>query len=325
MNFTPRYLAAKRRTDAYLEAFIQREKPDSLYAPAKYIVRAGGKRIRPVLTLFACRAVGGNEREAIHAAAAMEIVHTFTLVHDDIMDHAPSRRGKPTVHTKWDTNVAILTGDALLALAYRALLKTSSDRIREISRVFTEGVVDVCEGQAYDKEFETRRVVSVDDYLLMIRKKTGTLVAVATELGGLIGGAPPSQRTALRRYGEYLGRAFQIQDDLLDLVGDVKTFGKAIGGDLVEGKKTFLLLEALRRSTGRDRSKLMRLIREEGIPRREVPAYREVIRSSGALETAEKRILQDVRRAIRELDRLPASQGRSMLAWFAEMLLHRTF
>jgi geranylgeranyl diphosphate synthase type II len=229
------------------------------------------------------------------------------------------------VHTRWDTNVAILVGDELLALAYRALLKTTSPNIQEISKVFTEGVVEVCEGQAYDKEFETRSSVEVKDYMLMIDKKTAKMVAVAAEIGGLIGNGSQSSVLALRKYGEYVGRAFQIQDDLLDIIGNERELGKAVGGDLVEGKKTFLLLEALRVARGKDRKLLAEMVKNNGGSRRLIPTYRRIYFETGAIDAARRRIEKDISRAKRELHRLPASRAQAMLAWFADMLLNRTY
>jgi geranylgeranyl diphosphate synthase type II len=278
-----------------------------------------------VLVLASCVAVGGRAVDALHAGAAIEILHNFTLVHDDIMDNAESRRGRMTVHRRWDTNVAILVGDELLARAYRTLLRTRSPRIREITQVFTEGVVEVCEGQAYDKEFEARRRVTVNDYLLMIRKKTGKMVAVSTEIGALIGGGTPEEIAALRTYGELVGRAFQIQDDLLDIIGDEKTFGKRIGGDLREGKKTYLLLEALRCTRGTERKLLERVLAKKPVSPAHVRRIRDIYESSGVVDAARRRIAGDIRRATRELGCLPAGDGRAMLHWLTDMLLHRTF
>ena len=170
MDFNKRYIEYKTKVDEYLSQFIDESKPQTLYHPARYVLVGGGKRIRPLVVLLSCEAVGGSTEDALHASAAVEILHNFTLVHDDIMDNANSRRGRATVHKKWDTNVAILAGDALLALAYRALLRTNSTRIQEICEAFTEGVVVVCEGQAYDKEFETRKRVGVEDYLERFRR-----------------------------------------------------------------------------------------------------------------------------------------------------------
>jgi geranylgeranyl diphosphate synthase, type II len=325
MNFEEQYLALKARIDRSLLDAVKEPRPRSLYQPLKYVLAGGGKRIRPVLVLLACEAVGGDSEAAVHAGAGIEILHNFTLVHDDIMDHAGSRRGRPTVHTKWDENTAILVGDELLALAYRILLKTNSPRIREIASVFTEGVVEVCEGQAYDKEFETKVTVSVDEYLLMIRKKTGKMVAVATELGALIGDATAEEIIALRRYGESVGRAFQIQDDLLDVIADEKKFGKTIGGDLKEGKKTFLLLAALGKAKGVDKTLLKTLIRNKGVSGRKVREFRRIYEETGAIEQAKNAVHADIREAKQELDRLKPSPARDMLFWFTDMLLNRTY
>lgn len=325
MNFEKKYVRYKSLVDAYLEQFIQEEEPRSIYGPIKYVLRGGGKRIRPVLLLLACEAVGGTIRNAINAGAGIEILHNFTLVHDDIMDNAPSRRGRATVHTKWDSNVAILVGDELLALAYRALLRTKSSRIQDITRLFTEGVVEVCEGQGYDKEFETRRDVTVEDYLLMIRKKTGKMVTVAVEIGALIGGASERERKALRTYGQHIGRAFQLQDDLLDIVGDEKEFGKTVGGDVVEGKKTFLLLEGIRRAKGRDKALLRSIFRNGGASKKKVDEVRRIYYSAGAIERTRTHIETEILRAKRELQKLQPTEARMMLFWVTDMLLNRTY
>lgn len=325
MDFNQRYLEYKTNVDEYLKRFIDETQPRTLYQPAKYVLDGGGKRIRPLLVLLSCEAVGGSIGEALHAGVAIEILHNFTLVHDDIMDHASSRRGRPTVHEKWDTNVAILAGDALLALAYRALLRTSSSRIQEISKAFTEGVVIVCEGQAYDKEFESRSRVGVEDYLVMIQKKTAAMVAVASEIGALIGNAGDRELRALRAYGESVGRAFQVQDDLLDIIADEKKLGKTIGGDLVEGKKTFLLLEALKHAKGKDKSVLLNFMKNGGIPKRRVAEFRRIYEQTGALEAARSQVKNDIAAAKSQLQQLHESDARSMLSWFADMLMHRTF
>lgn len=325
MDFERRYENLRTMIDEYLVGCLREQEPRSLYKPMNYVLAGGGKRIRPVLVMLACEVVGGRARDAVHAGAAIEILHNFTLVHDDIMDNAASRRGRKTVHTRWDANVAILTGDALLALAYRVLLRTESTRLKEISQTFTEGVLEVCEGQAYDKEYELRRKVTLEDYLLMIQKKTGRMVTASTEIGALIGNATDTELDALRQYGEHIGRAFQVQDDLLDIVGDEKKFGKQIGGDVREGKKTFLLLEALRRSRGKDRDELMKLIAKRGVPPSKVPRIRAIYESTGAIDAALGRIAADIDEAKRQLRRLRSSEATSMLHWFSDMLLNRKF
>ncbi|MBI3005220.1 MAG: polyprenyl synthetase family protein [Ignavibacteriales bacterium] len=324
MDFNQRYIEYKTKVDEYLNRFIEETSPRSLYQPAKYVLDGGGKRIRPLLVLLSCEAVGGSVSEAIHAGVAVEILHNFTLVHDDIMDHASSRRGRATVHKKWDTNVAILAGDALLALAYRALLRTNSSRIQEISKTFTEGVVVVCEGQAFDKEFETRSRVAVEDYLTMIGKKTAAMVAVSSQVGGLIGNAGDQELRALRSYGECVGRAFQVQDDLLDIIADERKLGKTIGGDLVEGKKTFLLLEALKRAKGKDKSILLSFMRNGGVSKKRIAEFRRIYERTGALEAARSQVKSDIADAKAQLQQLHPSDAREMLSWLADMLMHRT-
>ncbi|HXG38639.1 MAG TPA: polyprenyl synthetase family protein [Bacteroidota bacterium] len=324
MNFDQRYVEYKSLVDAYLRDLVRDAHPRSLYQPIRYVLSGGGKRVRSVLVLLACEAVGGTKEQAIHASAAMECLHNFTLVHDDIMDNASSRRGRATVHTKWDSNVAILVGDELLALAFRTLLRTQSDRIHDITKVFTEGVVEVCEGQAYDKDFETKKNVSLDDYLLMIKKKTGKLISVSTELGALVGGGTDEHIQALRGYGERVGRAFQIQDDCLDIMADERELGKTVGSDLQEGKRTFLFLEALRKAKGKDKQLLLSVSKNGSLSRRKLQEFRRIFRETGALDSAHAWITRDLSEAKRELEYLPRSSAREMLDWFTDMLLHRT-
>ncbi len=323
MDFLQRYKEYGSLVENYLSNFIEPRVPKSLYEPAKYILAAGGKRIRPVLVLCACEAVGGRKEAALDAATGLEILHNFTLVHDDIMDHAASRRGRATVHTKWDENVAILAGDVLLGLAYRALLRSETTCIQELSKIFTEGVIEVCEGQAYDKEFEDRKRVTLDEYLLMIQKKTGTMVAVATEVGAILGNASSEERKALKLYGHRVGQAFQIQDDLLDVVADEKKFGKTIGGDIVEGKKTFLLITALRHARGADRNLLRHIVQNGGTSRRNIGRVRRIFYETGAIEAAQEQIARDIDQAKEQLGILKESDAVRMLVWFTDMLLNR--
>lgn len=325
MTSEQRFDRYTRIIEKYLRTYIRERKPHMLYDPAQYVLAAGGKRIRPVLVLLACEAVGGNADDALHAAAGIEILHNFTLVHDDIMDHAASRRGRRTIHKKWDENIAILTGDVLLALAYRALLQTKSPRIQEVTKIFTEGVITICEGQTYDKEFETRHRVHVNEYLMMIEKKTGKLVSTSTQIGALLGNASVPAMEAMKHYGEHVGRAFQIQDDLLDIIADEKEFGKTIGGDLMEGKKTFLLLEALRLAKGTEKTMLQRIFTQGGISKKHIAAYRNIYESTGAMDSARRRISEDIEQAKKELTVLPDTPVRETLFWLTDKLLKRTY
>ncbi len=324
-SFEQKYLSYKTIVDRKLGSCIRKKEPVSLYEPMKYVLSAGGKRIRPLLAMLACEAVGRSANNAAYAAVAIEILHNFTLVHDDIMDHADSRRGRATVHKKWDNNVAILVGDELVALAYRELLKTKSPAIARIAEVFTQGVVEVCEGQAYDKEFESQSNITIDDYLHMISKKTGKLVAVSSEIGALIGGGTDREVRALTSYGTLIGRAFQIQDDLLDVFADEKEFGKTIGGDIVEGKKTFLLLHAYERASGKDKKMLHSIITNGGTSKRNVPYVRDIYERHGIIELAKAAIERDSHQANIQLKKLRESAAREMLYWFTEMLLQRNY
>jgi geranylgeranyl diphosphate synthase type II len=327
-----RYHSLRRSIDARLRSLANVESAKEANEACRYVLRAGGKRIRGVLTLLACEAVGGSVRDARSAAAAIEILHNFTLVHDDVMDNAASRRGKPTVQTRWNVNTAILSGDILLGLAYEQLLTSNSPKLRQMLDVFTDGFLTVSEGQALDLEFERRTNVSLQEYFAMIEKKTGRLISTALELGALAGGSTEDQRATLRRFGHYLGRAFQLQDDLLDVVAKEKEFGKTIGGDIIEGKKTFLLLTALARARGGDRRTLSRVLHRRNAPplrsRRErdeeVRRVTAMYETTGALREATKRIATDTQRANDALAKLPASQSRDTLLWLSAMLLRRS-
>jgi geranylgeranyl diphosphate synthase, type II len=237
--------------------------PYSLYDPLNYIMSGGGKRVRPILVLLSCEAFGGEVNNALDAAIAVEILHNFTLVHDDIMDNANTRRGKVTIHKKWDTNAAILVGDELIGLSYRSLLRSETENVAGIVRTFTDGVIEVCEGQALDKEFETSTDVTLDDYIAMIRKKTAELLRTSAIMGAIIGNADESGIKSISNYSENIGLAFQIQDDLLDVIADEGEFGKKIGGDILERKKTYLYLKSLELLSGKQRDDFMYIYNSE--------------------------------------------------------------
>ena len=335
--FRRRYESIRRRTDRRLLRVRPAPGAPRLREGCRYVLDAGGKRVRSVLLILSCEAVGGTAARALNAAAAVEIMHNFTLVHDDVMDNADARRGRPTVHKKWSVNDALLVGDELLGAAYEALLQTPGSGHRRLAGVLTRGLMEVCEGQALDLEFEGRTDVSVKEYFRMIGRKTGALIAAATELGGLAGGGTRQQVAALRRFGLRLGTAFQLQDDILDVVGDPHDFGKTIGGDILEGKKTYLLLRAAERAEGDDRMLIGRVIRKEGSAlewktaeggvtasgRSIVAAVTDVYRRSGVLEEAGRVVHRTTREALVQLSRLPRTSAREMLRWFAEELVHR--
>ena len=227
-----------------LDEFSGQHQEKSLYHPIAYILSLGGKRLRPALCLLASRAFGANATHAIYPALAIEVFHNFSLMHDDIMDKAPLRRGHQTVHEKWDVNSAILSGDAMLVQAYQLVAKSPSDTLVKVLDLFRTTAIEVCEGQQLDMEFETRGDVSVEEYLEMIRLKTSVLLAAALEIGARVGGAGEEDAKALYSFGENLGIAFQLRDDYLDVFGESEKVGKQSGGDILSDKKTFLLIKS---------------------------------------------------------------------------------
>ncbi len=230
------------RIQHQLESAVPPTLPPYLKDPIAYFLETPGKKVRPLITLYAAQMVGGTIEEALPAAAAVELFHDFTLIHDDIMDEDPLRRGRPTIHTQWDESTAILVGDAFLGLAYQELLKSPAPTIPNVTRVFSEALVKVCEGQALDKQFERQESVTLKEYLDMITKKTAWLLQVAAQLGGIVGGGSESQVESLRQFGYYLGIGFQIQDDLLDLVASPEKLGKTVGSDFKMHKKTYFTI-----------------------------------------------------------------------------------
>lgn len=232
--------------------------PQSLYEPIKYVLALGGKRIRPVLMLMAYELYRDDIETIIPTALGIETYHNYTLLHDDVMDKADMRRGKPTVHKVWDENAAILSGDSMLVLAYQLMSRTSDRHLRAVMELFTETALEIGEGQQYDLDFEQRMDVREEEYIEMIRLKTSVLLASALKLGAIQADAPATDADLLYQFGENLGLAFQLQDDLLDVYGDPATFGKNIGGDILEGKKTFMLINALRLAQGAQRDELER-------------------------------------------------------------------
>lgn len=252
--------------DSYRAAFLDHlaahstvKEPAGLYEPIQYILDLGGKRLRPVLTLMAADLFGGDFNKALGAATAIEVFHNFSLIHDDIMDDAPLRRGHQTVHEKWDVNTGILSGDAMLIQAYRYFEDYPPELLKPLVILFSKTAMEVCEGQQYDVDFETRNDVTIPEYLKMIEYKTAVLVAAALKMGAMIAGAAEKDQDLIYRFGINLGVAFQLQDDYLDAFGNPETFGKQVGGDIIENKKTYLYLKAVELATAEDREELERL------------------------------------------------------------------
>ncbi|MHB8930325.1 MAG: polyprenyl synthetase family protein [Melioribacteraceae bacterium] len=306
-----------------LSRLILDKKPKSLYDPCSYILSGGGKRLRPFLLLISAKAVGGDFKDVYNAATAVEVLHNFTLVHDDIMDNSNKRRGRPTLHNKYDLSTAILAGDSLIALAYESLLKDSKQHTAEIVSTFTRGVIEVCEGQSLDKEFEIRQSVSINEYKKMIYKKTAALAQMCCSVGAQLCGASKEQIKIVSDYGKNLGMAFQIQDDLLDIMAEENQFGKTVGSDLLEGKKTYLFLRALEKAKGKEKSALLNVIKKKGIERTEIDKYRNLYIKLDVLKDAEREIMKYTKLALKNLSQLPNDDGKNLMHWLANILINR--
>ena len=246
----------------FLERKRPHKEPKGLYDPVDYILGLGGKRLRPVLTLIGAELFGTSYKEALNAAMAVEVFHNFSLIHDDIMDDAPLRRGKPTVHEKWDINTGILSGDVMLINSYEYLEGYEGAQLAALFKLFNKTAIEVCEGQQYDVDFETRSDVTIPEYLKMIEYKTSVLIGAALAMGAIVANATEESRTLIYAFGRNLGIAFQLQDDYLDAFGNPETFGKQVGGDIIENKKTFLYLKALARASENDQKELIALFSE---------------------------------------------------------------
>lgn len=234
--------------------------PTSLYEPVRYVLSIGGKRMRPVLMLLAYNLFKDNPQSILNQACALETYHNYTLLHDDLMDNADLRRGHETVHKRWNANTAILSGDSMLVLAFQQMAQCSEDKLKAVLDLFTETALEIGEGQQYDMDFEHRMDVREDEYIEMIRLKTSVLLACALKMGALLADASADDANLLYTFGEQIGLAFQLQDDFLDVYGDTKVFGKAIGGDIVSNKKTFMLINAFLRANEQQRAELHRWV-----------------------------------------------------------------
>ena len=278
--------------------------PGSLYGPVSAVLRSKGKRLRPLLMLLTAEGFGVSSSAALPGAAAVEVFHNFTLVHDDIMDQSATRRGRPTVHTTWGMPAGILAGDFLLGMAYDLLSRLPEGVVAQALACFSEMVVRLCEGQALDAEFETSNVVSVDEYADMISRKTGTLLVASLRLGGIVGSASPAQSELLAGVGHHLGLAFQIQDDLLDLTADPEGWGKPIGTDLLTGKRTFLLLKAVALEDESDAAWFRPLMERGRVEESRITEVRSRMEELGVLKSAENVILEQYGKALEALESL---------------------
>jgi geranylgeranyl diphosphate synthase, type II len=325
--FTDLYIEYKTAVEATLQKVLQQVEPKNLLEPMSYILSNGGKRIRPILTMLACGAVGGNPYYAVMGGIVIEVLHNFTLVHDDIMDEAPLRRGLPTIHAKWNRSIAILSGDALMAFAYQLLFKNYAiaPRFTDCIDLVTRAVLKICEGQVLDIEFQSRSNVTMADYFSMIAKKTAHMLELSASLGTVLGNGFAHELAALRTYSCSLGIAFQIIDDMLDVTPSPE-FGKTRGGDILEGKKTFPIVYALEnRHTMNisDIALLKEYVENRGLPRERVNEMVLLFERNGIFEEAGKAIALYTERAHKALNSLPDTKYRTMLHQLSEVLLTR--
>jgi len=310
----------------YLDEVVTLREPLQLYEPIKYIVSLGGKRLRPVLTLMSCDFFETDFKKALPAALALELFHNFSLIHDDIMDEAPLRRGKETVHKKWNLNTGILSGDAMLILAYQLFEAYEPVMFNELAKLFSKTALQVCEGQQYDVDYETRDDVTISEYIKMIDYKTAVLLGAAMKMGAIVANASEKCSANSYEFGRNLGIAFQLQDDYLDAFGNSETFGKQIGGDIIANKKTFLYIRAIQNSTEKDAVQLEKLFSEKPKdPKDKIKTVLEIYNRSEATKDILKEIANYTQKASEILRKLDISEeNKETLLIFGEKLMKRT-
>jgi geranylgeranyl diphosphate synthase, type II len=299
--------------------------PKNLYEPINYILSIGGKRMRPILTLMAAEIFGADYKKAFSAATAVELFHNFSLIHDDIMDDAPLRRGNQTVHEKWNVNTGILSGDALLILAYQYFENYEPKIFRDLAQIFSKTALEVCEGQQLDVDFEQRDDVAIDEYILMIKYKTAVLVAAALKMGAVVAETSQQNANLIYEFGLNLGIAFQLQDDYLDAFGDPLTFGKQVGGDIIENKKTYLYLKALELADVDTKNQLANLFSIKPVdPKQKIKTVKEYFISTGAAKQTQQLIEEYTLAAFKTLETLDVpNQEKQGLIDFGNLLMKR--
>lgn len=300
--------------------------PVELYDPITYIMGLGGKRIRPLLSLLAYGMYGKNPKEIVSQAAALEVFHNFTLMHDDIMDQAPLRRGKPTVHEKWNANIAILSGDVMLVRAYDLLLPTPASLLPEVIRIFNKTAAEVCEGQQLDMNFEGYETVAEEEYIQMIRLKTAVLLGLALQLGALLAGASKEDVQRIYDFGVHIGVGFQLQDDLLDVYADQAKFGKQVGGDIISNKKTFLLIKALELAKDKEKVELLDWLGRPQFDKIEkVTAVKGIYEKLGIRSLTEKKMQSYFEKGFQQLEALQIKDSAyyAALLGVTQELMHR--
>lgn len=317
----------KKMVNMALGEMSLNRKPERLYEPIAYILSLGGKRLRPVLTLAACDLFSGKVESAMPVALGIEIFHNFTLLHDDIMDNADMRRGKETVHKKWNSNVAILSGDTMFALAYGKVCSTQHPELTRILETFTQSAIEVCEGQQYDMDFETLDRVSIPEYINMIRLKTAVLLGCSLKVGALLGNAIPEQAQLLYDFGVNAGLAFQLKDDYLDAFGNEDKFGKSIGGDIAANKKTYLYLKCLEQANADDKETLLKLYSDTKTAKsekiKEVLGLYEKYNIRGELRVEMEKYFNNSLENLRKID--ASKEKKEALSAYAEWLYKRDY
>lgn len=312
--------------NAAIETMPYDRRPASLYEPIRYVLSMGGKRIRPVLMLMSYNLYRDDIETILPQACALETYHNYTLLHDDLMDKASLRRGRETVHRRWNDNTAILSGDSMLVLAYRQMAQCDATRLADVMQLFTETALEIGEGQQYDMDFEQRNDVSEDEYIEMIRLKTAVLLACATKMGAMLAGASARDAELLHRFGETIGLAFQLQDDYLDVYGDEKLFGKAIGGDIISNKKTYMLINAMRLADATQRHEIHRWIAAKQCdPGEKIAAITHIYNEIGIDRLAKHKIDIYFRQSRDCLDavQLPPERKQELYRYAADMMLRK--
>jgi len=309
----------------HFESLNYQKEPRNLYEPIRYIIALGGKKLRPVLTLMATEVFDVDYKKALAAATAVEVFHNFSLIHDDIMDDAPLRRGNETVHQKWNINTGILSGDAMLILAYQYFEDYNPTIFRELAKLFSKTALQVCEGQQYDVDFETRDNVTIPEYLKMIEYKTAVLVGAAMKMGAIVAETSDDNKNLIYNFGLNLGLAFQLQDDYLDAFGNPETFGKQVGGDIIENKKTYLYLKAMEFASPTEKEQLLHLFSIQPNDNTDkINSVKNIFNTTGASQATQKAIVDYTLIAFDTLQKIDiASNKKEVLKTFGEKLMGR--
>lgn len=323
-EFEKRIIEHRNNVNERLKTVLVKQNPALLYEPMRYTLFAAGKRLRPILVLISCEATGGDSQIALNASVAVELLHNFTLIHDDVMDHDDTRRGLPTVHKKWDLDTAILSGDGLVALSYEYLLKTKVQKVDRLGILFSRALLQLCEGQALDKKFESSDNVSPAAYFEMIGKKTAALLALSCELGSSIGGAAKDVVLSLKHFGLNMGLAFQIQDDLLDIMAEENQLGKTWGSDIKRKKQTLLLIQAKKNASPGILKEINEIMNKTEIDDNDVYKMKNIFLETGSLDFSKKLLNKHFQKARENIRVIKCDFGKNLLERFLEVVVKRS-